>query len=109
MDANKQLYLNVKALCKANGMKMSDIENEICVTKGYLSRTKGVSLSALIKIANIFDVSVDDILTGDFGKKVEIKESVEELKSAVKKTRQYFNKDKIINIITPLLNEEEEQ
>ena len=109
MDINKQLYLNVKALCKANRMKMSDIENEICVTQGYLSRTKGVSLRALIKIANIFEVSVDELLTGNFGHELEIKESVEDLKSAVRKARQYFNKDGIINVIIPLLNEEEKQ
>ena len=109
MDINKQLYMNVKALCKANGMKIAYVENEICVTPGYLSRAKGISLNALLKIANIFEVSVDELLTGNFSHEFEIKESVEELKTAVKKARQYFNEDGIMNVITPLLHEEEKQ
>ena len=88
---------------------MSYVENEICVTTGYLSRQKGISLKALLKIANIFEVSVDELLTGNFGHELEIKESVEDLKSAVRKARQYFNEDGIMNVINPLLHEEEKQ
>ena len=40
---------------------------------------------------------------------LEIKESVEDLKSAVRKARQYFNEDGIMNVINPLLHEEAKQ
>ena len=66
MDA-LNIYLNVKRLSHKKGMKLSDIEDSIDVSTGYLSRgqkhrTKGISVATLIRLAEVLNVSVEDLL-----------------------------------------------
>lgn len=61
------IYLNVKLLAFKKGMNLGDVEAAVGVSTGYLSRgqknrTKGISVSTLIGLAEVLNVSVEDLL-----------------------------------------------
>ena len=108
MNINEKIYRNVKALCKIMGKDMKDVETAISRTPGYLSRknTK-VEVETLMKLADIFEVTCEELISMDFEHELVIKEAIDGLKNAVINARQYFNEDGIMNVIRPLLEKEE--
>ena len=67
-NAIKNVYSMAKYLCRKKQISMHELEKEIGVSQGYLSRVgsgkKVASLEIAIKIANYFEISVDDLLNG---------------------------------------------
>lgn len=69
----KCLGRNIKILMKQSGMKISDLENKLGVSAGYLSRTlnedskKRISVDVVWKIALVFNVNIDDLINVDLG------------------------------------------
>jgi len=67
-----QLFHNIYVLTKRNNMKIGDVEKAAGVSTGYFSRVSknqykaSLSIEALVKIANLFEVSVDALLFADF-------------------------------------------
>ena len=64
----KNVYSMAKYLCRKKQISMGELEKGIGVSQGYLSRVgsgkKGISLEIAIKIADYFEISVDDLLNG---------------------------------------------
>jgi transcriptional regulator with XRE-family HTH domain len=61
---DKYIYVNAKRLCKEQGKQLGEVENQAGLSKGYLSRTKykTISVKKLIEIANILEVTIDELL-----------------------------------------------
>lgn len=64
------LYNNIHALCKKEGIKDGTLCANIGIRRSFLSelksgRTKSLSAEVLSKIAAYFNVSVDYLLTGE--------------------------------------------
>jgi len=109
MNINEKIYRNVKALCKIYGKDMKEVETAVGKSAGYLSRknTK-VEVETLVKLADIFEVSCDELMKCDFEHELEMKETIEDLKSAVTKATQFLTVEGIMNVIKPMLCMEDE-
>lgn len=85
----KKFSNNVRALSRMNNMTISEIEKEMGVTAGYfaksrIQRTKDVQASKLVKVSEMFGVTVDDLLFTDF-RKTEKLMKIEELKQEIER------------------------
>ncbi|MBQ8028505.1 MAG: helix-turn-helix transcriptional regulator [Clostridia bacterium] len=67
--SNKELlFSNISTLTKRHNKKIGDVEKEAGVSAGYFSRVAknkykaSLSIESLIKVANLFDISVDALL-----------------------------------------------
>ena len=63
----KNIYLNLRRLAKEKGMIIADVEHQVGVGTGYFSRlnrypTKSVPVTAAIKLCEIFDVTLEELL-----------------------------------------------
>ena len=106
MNINERIYRNVKALSKICGKNLKDIENEIGRTTGYLSRknTK-IDVETLIKLSEIFGVTNDELMNGDFEYELNRKVTMENLRVAVLAMRDFFAEDSaIVNFVTATLD-----
>ena len=61
---------NIKYLIKAYNIRIGDLEDTIGVSRGYFSRSMGVDfpISKVIKIADFFEITLDELVRGDFRK-----------------------------------------
>lgn len=66
----KNLWNNVGYLIKAYKIRVGDLENTIGVSKGYLRRMVGSDLpiSKVICLADFFEITIDDLVRGDYRK-----------------------------------------
>lgn len=79
---------NVLYLLKKQGKKIGDLEADIGASKGYLSRCKcgskkRISLPTMLMIADYVETPLQDLVSGDFAKELELEEiqrQIEELK-----------------------------
>lgn len=57
----------IKALCKANGISMNQLETDLHFGKGYISKLDKSTPNTIKiqKIADYFEVSVDYLMTGE--------------------------------------------
>lgn len=82
-DLLKIFSRNARYLCKQKGIFIGDLEAEIGVSKGYISRLekseKAISLANLYETARILETSIDDLLREDLAIKRRIQELEEEL------------------------------
>jgi hypothetical protein len=110
MSIREQIYKNVKALAQLNGREMKDVEKSIGRTPGYLSR-KNSSLNVLdlITLAQMFNVSVDDMINGDYEKELKTHLAAETLENAVNDAIFYFSDEKIRQIVERRLKTEDEE
>ena len=72
MEYNKKLFINnVEYLLKENDMKISELENMCSLSQGYFARFKllsdssSPSLQLIVKLSEIFNVSINLILFND--------------------------------------------
>lgn len=61
------LYQKIELLCKSKGVKIADLSRETGTTKSNFSdlksgKIKSLSLDKLIKIADYFDISLDELV-----------------------------------------------
>ncbi len=82
-DLLKRFSVNARYLCKQKGMNIGELEKQVGVSKGYLSRLssseKAISLVNLYKTAQILGTPIDDLLSEDMMIKHRIQELEEEL------------------------------
>lgn len=70
--SSKYLGSNIKYILKKYGLKISDLENMLSVSAGYISRTlneeskKRLSIDIAWQISKIFSVNIDELLNMDF-------------------------------------------
>ena len=92
-DINIQFHENLKWYCKNKGIRIGDIEETIGVSRGYISRLQGknaISVGKAYLIAQIFCVSLDDMLSKSLWreeKERELWEQIRKLEEEVKKLR----------------------
>ena len=100
MNINEKIYRNVKALAQINGMDMKDVEAQIGRSPGYLSRknTK-IDVETLIKMAGIFEVSSEELMSCDFERELKQKITMDNLRSAVAAASEFFNRDGILMFV----------
>ena len=67
MDDLRNLSLNIRHLIKAYKIRVGDLEDAIGVSRGYFSRSMGVDfpISKVMKIADFFEITVDDLVAAD--------------------------------------------
>lgn len=70
MDDLRNLSLNIGYLIKAYKIRIGDLEDTIGVSRGYFSRSTGVDfpISKVIKIADFFEITIDDLVRGNYRK-----------------------------------------
>ena len=82
-DLLKRFSANARYLCKQKGMNIGELEEQVGVSKGYLSRLssseKAISLVNLYKTAQILGTTIDELLSEDMMIKHRIQELEEEL------------------------------
>lgn len=106
MNINEKIYRNTKALCKINGQSLKEIEQQIGRNPGYLSRkSTKVDVETLMKLCDLLDVTPEELMNRDYEHDLEIKEALDNLRSAIENVKQYFNEDGIMNYIRPMLPE----
>ena len=94
MNINEKIYRNVKALAEINGIDMKDIEARIGRSVGWLSRKNSkIDAETLMKLASIFEISVDELLSGNFEEELNLKIALDNLRTAVIAAAKYFDKD----------------
>lgn len=94
------LYRNIGYLIKAYNVRIGDLEKAIGVSAGYISRSAGVDMpiSKVIKIADFFEITIDDLVRGNYRKAFlegEIKRLQKEL-DALELAKELENCDKTI-------------
>jgi len=106
MNINEKIYRNVKALAKINGLDMKDVESKIGNSAGYLSRknTK-ISVETLMKLSDIFGVTTDELMRGDFEHDLKQKIALDNLREAVKAASEFFVGDGIMMFVKNSLPE----
>ena len=62
----------IKALCKKNGTSISQIEKKFGYGNGSLVKTKDITSSRLYEISQLFNVSMEYILTGQTGSDISL-------------------------------------
>ena len=64
---SQRLYLNVKRLAKAKGLKMQDVEKAARLAIGYFARCNqnqnSTSIDTVYTLAKLFNVSIDDLIS----------------------------------------------
>ena len=81
-EINVQFFENLKWYCKNKGIRIGDLEQSIDVSKGYLSRLYGkstLSVGKAYQIAQMFGVSLDDMLTKSIWKEEKERELREKI------------------------------
>jgi transcriptional regulator with XRE-family HTH domain len=115
MDDREMIYENVKALAKINNQKLGDIETEIGVTKGYLSRkSKGLTIHNVHKLAKHFDITIDDLVSKDYWYEYRSRFAIDELDEAVKRAKKCLTGSVILAEVNKILecergNEDEKE
>lgn len=64
------LYKNIGYLIKVYNIRIGELERAIGVSAGYISRSAGVDMpiSKVIKIADFFEITIDDLVRGNYRK-----------------------------------------
>ena len=104
MNIREMVYENTRALAKLNHRKISDIEREIGVSAGYLSRVKrGFSIEHVAKLAQIFSVTIDDMTYGNYWEKYKQDFAVNELKDAIRRAQKSMTDRQIHDVVEKYL------
>lgn len=65
-EFNKQVAKNLRGICKDRQLKIQELENVMCVKKGYLSTIintgSNISSYSLYKAMKYLDISIDELL-----------------------------------------------
>lgn len=99
------LHKNVKWLCKCRGMQMRDVEKEIGVSTGYLSRSKNLGIDKVMKIAEIFGLTIDELMKKDFSYLDEQKKLEKIIRTHFLKTHSEIEADKMTAEIMKIIIE----
>lgn len=108
---DNSIYQNIKALSKMKGLKLGDVEKSVGLSVGYLSRHKAISSTVLVKLSDIFEISIDDIIRSNFVDEEQKRRIVKDLKNDISAASSFFLKSELMKEIITVLNEiyQEEQ
>jgi transcriptional regulator with XRE-family HTH domain len=86
MNVSKKICESIEILCSFNHISISELEDRIGFSKGYISRCKNgkkkLSVDCCYDIASIFNTTINDLLSDKY--KNEFKEKkIEELKKQI--------------------------
>ena len=104
MIVNERVCRNVKALCKINHTQLGDIEKQLGKNPGFFSRRCKISPDMMIEIADIFEMTLDDLMKMDFEKYMQEAEEKENLINAVKVVANRMTKDEMMKFMIHVVN-----
>ena len=106
MNINEKIYRNVKALAEINGIDMKDIEARIGRSVGWLSRKNSkIDAETLMKLAEILDISIEDLMLGDYEHKLKEKKALEAVSAAIVAALEFFNRDGLDTFVQNVINQ----
>lgn len=74
---------NTELLIKLKGLKKGEFETTVGVAQGYFAKSKSaMNLSVACKISSFFGISLDDLVSSDFQKKL-LRKELEQKKSEI--------------------------
>jgi transcriptional regulator with XRE-family HTH domain len=85
------IYENIDYLFKKTGFKRKDVEEKLGLSSGYLSRNKNMTVVTAEKIAEIFNISLGDLLSKDYARSfilAELKEKRAEIDNKIKELEE---------------------
>ena len=97
------MYKNIKTLCKFNHIKMNELEAQIGVSVGYLSKVgnkgKNLTVDKVSKTADILGTTVDDLLKRDFWKELKLPMTRSDFIDAYLALRKLIPKKEVLEIL----------
>jgi hypothetical protein len=87
-----------------NFVKLGDLETEIGHMPGFFSRGCKVAADELVKIAEKFNCTVDDLIKNDYELTAFKVEQKNELLKVVTALQQVYNKDELMKIFIQMVN-----
>ena len=103
-EISLRLCRNVRILAKKQRIKMKDIETTLGLAKGYFCRceqnSNAMRIDTVCKLAELFGVTVDELLCEDLEKKLKEPLAKATLADAVEAVSDVFSKDEIVRIIS---------
>ena len=88
---NEILYKNIKYLCKKQGIALGQLEKVIGVSLGYFARVgkpnsvKEIGLFKVLKVCEVLQVDINDLLSREMYREAEIETIKEEMVSLKKR------------------------
>lgn len=76
-----RLHDNLRYLARAKNIKISDLEREMNVSNGYISRGKGLSLMSVYRASKLLGVSMEYLIEKDYSKS----ERIEAVKTEIER------------------------
>ena len=79
-ETGKTLYQNIRFFCKVNSVRISEVEAAVGVSQGYFSRCcDNVPARTIYLLAEMFDVSMEELLVKDIAKDARLLEVENEI------------------------------
>lgn len=106
MNIRERIYENTRALAKVKNLSMKEIEDEVGVSSGYLSKvSKHMSIEKIEKLSNVLGVSIGELTENDFLElyKKELAES--ELQKAVERAKKAMRGFDVLEIVNRILED----
>lgn len=94
MNTNERIYKNIKFVCKSKRIKFGELEKEAGISRGYFVRLckqgdkKGIGINKLVKICEILNVKLDDLVYGNKWRMMAIEETKEQIEKLQQKLKQ---------------------
>ena len=102
----EQFYRNIKFLCKFNHIRMNELEKQLDISIGYLSKTakhrKNLSIEKIAKISEILGVTVDDLINRDYAKELKLPLARTDFIESYTNLRELIPREEIIGIINKI-------
>ncbi|KAB8151783.1 helix-turn-helix domain-containing protein [Kordia sp. TARA_039_SRF] len=78
----KQIGVNIKSIRKSNGLTQSELASRLGITRqqvaNYEKGDSSIPLSSIIKMSDIFNISIDNLVKGSLDNPTEVKYKSEE-------------------------------
>lgn len=105
MGLRERIYENTKALARLRGIKVSEVEKQIGVSVGYLSRTsKCLTVEKTYKIATLFGVTIDSLIKENYAEICKERFAEYDLRDAVKAAKEVITEPNLLEIVKDELN-----
>ena len=88
-------------LCNINNVLLGDVEKELGKTPGFFSRRCIVSADFMVRLAERFNISIDDLINGDFDEIYNYKV----LSDCIKNLSPRMTKDFMVKSVTATIND----
>ena len=103
-EISLRLCRNVRILAKEQRIKMKDIETALGLANGYFCRCEqnrnAMRIDTVCALAELFGVTVDELLSADLEKKLKVPLARATLADAIETVSEVFSKEEIVRIIS---------